>query len=100
MHIVAGTHPGAVGEIFNCCGPKATSGKEFAQAVKDIIPQAKVKFGYPWSMAQGGEVEFDMGKMEKLLGYKPQYTISDSLRNIFDWISKSGLENTCDTKSE
>jgi len=91
MHIIAGTHPGAVGEIFNCCGPKATSGEEFSKAVKDIVPQAKVKFGYPWSMAQGGEIEFDMRKMEKLLGYKPHYTISDSLRNIFDWIK--GEEN-------
>lgn len=86
MHIVAGAHPEAVGEIFNCCGPKATSGEEFSKAVKEIVPQAKVKFGYPWSMAQGNEIEFDMGKMEKLLGYKPQYTISDSLRNIFNWI--------------
>lgn len=86
MHIIAGAHPRAVGEIFNCCGPKATSGEEFSKAVKEIIPQAKVKFGYPWSMAQGGEIEFDMRKMEKLLGYKPKYTISDSLKNIFDWI--------------
>ena len=86
MHIIAGTHLKAVGEIFNCCGPKATSGEEFSKAVKEIVPQAKVKFGYPWSMAQGNEIEFDIGKMEKLLGYKPRYTISDSLRNIFDWI--------------
>ncbi|GAG83270.1 unnamed protein product, partial [marine sediment metagenome] len=35
------------------------------------------------------EIEFDMGKMERLLGYKPRYTISDSLGSIFDWI-KSG----------
>lgn len=86
MHIVIGEHPKAVGEIFNCCGPKATTGKEFAALVEEIIPTVKVRFGYPWSMAQGNEIEFDMSKMERLLGYRPRYTISDSLRNIFDWI--------------
>jgi len=48
-----GEHPRATGEIFNCCGPKATTGKEFAALVEEIIPTANVKFGYPWGVAQG-----------------------------------------------
>ncbi len=89
----------AAGEIFNC-GPKATSGKEFAALVEEIIPTIKVRFGYPWSMAQGNEIEFDMGKMEEILGYRPRYTISDSLRNTFDWVNKDGLENASDAENE
>jgi len=92
MHILVGEHPRATGEIFNCCGPKATTGKEFAALVEEIIPTANVKFGYPWGVAQG-VIEFDMSKMERLLGYRPHYTISDSLRFIFDWVNKGGLEN-------
>jgi len=44
---------GRASEIFNCCGPKATTGKEFAALVEEIIPTANVKFGYPWGVAQG-----------------------------------------------
>lgn len=86
MHILVGEHPGVAGEIFNYCGPKATTGKEFAVLVEEIIPTAKVRFGYHWSMAQGNEIEFDIGKMEKILGYRPRYTIGDFLISIFDWI--------------
>lgn len=81
MHILAGEHPMAAGEIFNC-GPEATTGKEFAALVEEIIPTIKVRFGCPWSTAQGNEIEFDMGKMERLLGYRPSYTSYDSLISI------------------
>ena len=39
MFLVAATHPGAVGEIFNCCGPARTSGSEFIQAVQKVVPE-------------------------------------------------------------
>ena len=92
MHIVAGCHPNAVGEIFNCCGPKPTRGSEFAEEVKRIVPKAEILFVYPWSMAQGGEIEFDISKMEKLLGYKPKYTLRDSILSIYEWVKSGGLE--------
>ena len=34
MHIAAAEHPGAVGEIFNCCGPAPTRGSEFIEIVQ------------------------------------------------------------------
>ena len=93
MLLVAATHPRAAGEVFNCCGPTRTSGTEFIQAVKQIVPGIEVGTGFPWSMAQGGEVYFDMTKARELLGFEPRYTVFDSVRNIKDWVDSQGLVN-------
>lgn len=92
MFLPAGEHPEAVGEIFNCCGPKAVSGSEFAEIVKSIIPGIEVEYGFPWSMAQGGRIEFDMSKAERLIGFKPLYQLEESIRSIKDWIDAGGLK--------
>jgi len=91
MHIVAGEHPAAVGEIFNCCGPGPTRGSEFAAAVEECVPGIKVECGFPWSMAQGGEICFSMEKAKRLLGFEPRYTLADSIRSIKEWIDAGGL---------
>jgi len=92
MHIVAGEHPNAPGGIFNCCGPAPTRGSEFAAIVQRIVPGIEVEFGYPWSMAQGGEIVFDMSKAKNLLGFEPKHTIEDSLRSIKQWVDAGGLD--------
>jgi len=92
MLLVAADHPRAAGEIFNCCGPASTSGRQFIQAVRKVQPGIEVKTGFPWSMAQGGKVYFDMRKARRLLGFKPRYTVLDSMRSIMDWIDAGGLK--------
>jgi UDP-glucose 4-epimerase len=91
MHIAAATHPKAAGEIFNCCGPGPTRGSEFADIVKGIVPGIKVEYGFPWSMAQGGEISFDMSKARRLIDFEPRYTLADSIRSIEDWVGAGGL---------
>lgn len=91
LHRVAGNHPAAVGQIFNCCGPTATSGNEFAAAVRRVRPEIEVEVGFPWSMAQGGKVSFDMSKAAKLLGFTPIYSLEDSVRSIWEWVREGGL---------
>jgi nucleoside-diphosphate-sugar epimerase len=92
MHIVAGEHPKAVGEIFNCCGAQPTRGDEFAAIVRSIVPGITVECGFPWSMAQGGEISFDMSKAKKLLDFVPLYSLEDSIRSIKDWVDAGGLQ--------
>jgi nucleoside-diphosphate-sugar epimerase len=91
MHIAVSEHPGAPGEIFNCCGPGPTRGSEFVDIIKSIVPNIEVELGFPWSMAQGGEVAFDMSKAKKLLNFEPNYTLADSVQSIKDWIDAGGL---------
>ena len=92
MHIVAGEHPNAVGQIFNCAAASPTRGREFADVVENLVPSIRVEVGFPWSMAQGGEICFSMEKAKELLGFEPQYTLEDSLRDIKAWIDEGGLE--------
>lgn len=91
MHIAAAEHAKAVGQIFNCCGPGPTRGSEFSDIVKNLVPGIQVDYGFPWSMAQGGEVSFDMSKARKIIGFEPVYTLADSIKNIKEWIDAGGL---------
>lgn len=91
MHIDVANHPGADGQVFNCCAAKATRGHEFASYVKEVAPVATVDYGYPWSMAQGGEIEFDMSKLKQTTGFVPQYTVRDAVRSIYEWTLSGGL---------
>lgn len=91
MHVAACEEPGAVGEVFNCCGPGPTRGSEFADAVRAVAPGIEVACGFPWSMAQGGEIAFDMSKAARLMHFRPQYRLADSVRNIMDWVEAGGL---------
>ena len=92
MHIVAGEHPNAPGQIFNCCGPRPTRGVEFVEIMERVAPGVKVDTGFPWSMAQGCEIEFDMSKAKQFLGFEPKYTLEDSIRSIKEWVDAGGLE--------
>jgi len=94
MHLAAADHPGAVGEIFNCCGPAPTRGSEFAEVVQRLVPGIEVECGFPWSMAQGGEVSFDMSKAKKLMDFEPRYTLADSIASIKEWVDAGGLSAT------
>ena len=92
MHIAVGEHPNAAGEFFNCCGPGPTRGSEFAAILESIIPGIRVETGFPWSMAQGGEIEFDMSKAKRLLGFEPRYSMRETILSIKAWVDAGGLE--------
>ncbi len=91
MFLAASEHPRAVGQVFNCCGPSPIRGREFMQIVQKIFPGIEVEVGFPWSMAQGGEIAFDMSKAKRLLGIEPLYTMEQSIQSIKDWIDAGGI---------
>jgi len=92
MFLVAAQHPGAVGEVFNCVGPKPTCGDELRDIVQRVQPGIQVDFGFPWSMAQGGQIAFSMEKAKRLMGFVPQYSMADSIQAIKAWIDAGGLK--------
>lgn len=92
MHLVAMEAPGAIGQIFNCCGPRAVSGYQMAGVIQKLFPGVLVETGFPWSMAQGGQIAFDMSKAKKLMDFEPLYDIEDSFVAIKQWILAGGLE--------
>lgn len=94
MFVAALEHQSAAGEVFNCCGPRSISGRQFAETMQAIIPGIEVEYGFPWSMAQGGELVFSMTKAQRLLDYEPHYDVADSLQAIKEWIDSGGLGNS------
>lgn len=92
MQVEVAEHPEAVGQVFNCCGPSPVHGREFADAVRRVVPGIEVEYGFPWSLAQGGSLAFDMSKAKRLLGFEPRYQVEDSIRNIKAWVDAGGLE--------
>ena len=100
MHLVAAEHPAAVGEIFNCCGAAPTSGAAFAAALRQLRPGIEVVTGFPWSMAQGGSIEFDMRKARERLGFTPRHAMGDTLAHLLAWVEGGGLERTPDPEEE
>jgi len=92
MFIAAAEHPKATGEIFNCAGPEPIRGFEFAAIVKELVSGIKIEYGFPWSMAQGKELSLDMTRAEKLIGFKPIYTMTDTIKSIKNWVDSGGLE--------
>jgi len=91
MLIAVAENENAVGEVFNCCGPRAVRGYEIAEWVRELVPGVEVVYGFPWSMAQGGEIEFSMEKAKKLIGFEPRYSMKDSIAYIKEWIDAGGL---------
>lgn len=94
MFIAAAEHKGAVGEIFNCVGPAPVKGLEFASIVKKLYPDIEIEMGFPWSMAQGGEIYFSMEKAKKLIDFEPLYSLEDTIKSIKDWIDEGGLDKS------
>lgn len=96
MLIHCATHDSSNGHIFNCCGPHSVTGAEFAAIIHKYYPQIAVETGFPWSMAQGGEIEFSMKKAKEIMGYEPIYALDDSIRYIKEWIDNGGLSQNAD----
>jgi hypothetical protein len=59
--------------------------------VQELIPGIEVTYGFPWSMAQGDEIEFSMEKAKKLIGFEAKYSMEDSISYIKKWIDSGGL---------
>jgi len=91
MFLAAAEHPASAGQIFNCVGPQPTTGHEFVQAIQRLVPDIMVEFGFPWSMAQGQQLCFDMSKAKALIGFEPKYNLFESIRSIKEWIDAGGL---------
>lgn len=92
MLIAVSENDKAIGEFFNCCGPHAVRGADIANVLRSMVPGIDIAYGFPWSMAQGDEIEFSMEKAKKLIGFEPMFTMEDSLRYIKQWIDEGGLE--------
>lgn len=91
MLIFTAKSPASAGEIFNCCGPRAITGREFEAIIHKFYPEITVECGFPWSMAQGNQISFSMDKAKQVMAFEPKYDLEASIAYIKEWIDKGGL---------
>jgi UDP-glucose 4-epimerase len=87
----AGTQPGGEGEVFNIGNGAETSILQLAQAVgANAAVDAPVEF-VPYEKAYGPGFEDtarrvpDVSKAASVLGWRPQVSLADGLRQTIDW---------------
>ncbi|HVE62401.1 MAG TPA: NAD-dependent epimerase/dehydratase family protein [Mycobacteriales bacterium] len=74
--------PGAVGEVFNVGGPRATSLREMAQEVLDVVGAGELADA-PWppeaEAIETGDYVTDISKVATVLGWRPRTSLRDGL---------------------
>jgi nucleoside-diphosphate-sugar epimerase len=77
------------GGIFNVTMGVLASSEDFADALKTVVPGAKVRIETPpataVSMPHMRGVS-DLSLAKNLLGYAPRYGLVDALRDLADWM--------------
>ena len=88
-------HPEAVGEVFNIGSGQEVTILELAQKVKELTgSQSEVVF-VPYDKAYEEGFEDmqrrvpDISKVQKLIGYEPNFTLEQTLERVIDFFSKA-----------
>jgi nucleoside-diphosphate-sugar epimerase len=87
---LAATHPAAVGEVFNASGRTATSLRQMAQTVVDVVGRGHVvEAEWPTTAAavETGDYVGSFDKASRLLGWEPTTTLEDGLRRTWAQVS-------------
>ena len=88
-------HPDAVGEVFNIGSGQEVTILELAQMVKALAgSQSEIVFvPYDEAYEEGFEDMQrrvpDIGKVQKLIGYEPTFTLEQTLGRVIDFFSKA-----------
>lgn len=88
-------HADAVGEVFNIGGGQEVTMLELAQMVKELAGSRSEIVFVPYEKAYEEGFEDmqrrvpDITKVEKLIGYKPTFTLQQTLERVIDFFSKA-----------
>lgn len=88
-------HADAVGEVFNIGSGQEVTMLELAQMVKELTGSRSEIIFVPYEKAYEKGFEDmqrrvpDVTKVEKLIGYKPTFTLQQTLERVIDFFSKA-----------
>ena len=80
--------------VFNITMGTLVTAAEFADALSEVIPGARVRIEDP---QEGGmdlpdtHIASDIGLARKALGFEPEYGIVDSIRDLAEWLKRTGI---------
>ncbi|MER3491590.1 MAG: UDP-glucose 4-epimerase [Mastigocladus sp. ERB_26_2] len=85
-NLAAATVPEAVGEIFNIGGGSRVVLTEVLQTMEEIVGHPIKKNYIEKAMGDARHTAADVSKARKILGYQPQVSLYDGLRQEWQWI--------------
>lgn len=85
-NLAAATVPEAVGEVFNIGGGSRVVLTEVIDTMAAIVGQPIQREYIETAIGDARHTSADVSKAQKILGYQPQVTLRDGLRQEWDWI--------------
>jgi len=77
--------------VFNITMGSLTTPGEMASAMQTVVPGAKLKFDRPAGIGVGllnHSSRADLSRAKRHLGYEPQFTLQDALKDLADWMRR------------
>lgn len=85
-NVTAGTHPEAVGEIFNIGGGSRVVLMDVITTMEKIVGQPIKRIHQERAMGDARHTAADVSKAKQLLGYNPQTSLEEGLVHEWEWI--------------
>ena len=84
--VIAATHPGAVGQVFNAGGPRPVSVREMAETVVRVVGSGHA-VDAPWpaleAAVETGDYVGDLSRVAAVLGWSPTTDLFDGLAHTW-----------------
>ncbi|HIK07373.1 MAG TPA: GDP-mannose 4,6-dehydratase [Trichormus sp. M33_DOE_039] len=85
-NLAAATVPQAVGEIFNIGGGSRVVLAEILNTMEEIVGQPIKRNHIDKAMGDARHTAADVSKARQILGYQPQVTLQEGLRQEWQWV--------------
>lgn len=85
-NLAAATVPEAVGEVFNVGGGSRVVLTEVIDTMEQVVDRSIRRNHIEKAMGDARHTAADVSKANKLLGYQPQVSLKEGLRQEWDWI--------------
>jgi nucleoside-diphosphate-sugar epimerase len=85
--VLATYKPEAKNEVFNITRGEGRSLREYAQILQDLLPGVTI-IEQPATVFRPERGALDITKARKLLGYEPQYSLEEGLREYVEYFKK------------
>lgn len=82
-------------QLFHIASGRGYTLRDFASAIKQVFPDAEIEIG-PGTDPRGSQhslyLVFDISRAQEELGYAPQYTLPEAVKDWVDWMHRLHLE--------
>jgi len=74
--------------IYNISGEKPVTYREFAGAVKTVVPEAQIKLLPGRNPQHRSNAYMDISRIKEDVGYRPQYDVERGVEEYIDWLRR------------